>query len=126
MMFIYAQNLKNLQNKSFLFDLRNNAISNLCGKLQCKSITIRLTDYIRSSKVSKRFDLVCSTLKNCFFINVHSVKYLLSCTYWCPNSTKTENQTLSNKKVTKKEKPLNLDLAVSSKVKSLAFPVSLS
>ena len=29
--FIYAKNMKNLQNMSFQFDLRNNATSNLCG-----------------------------------------------------------------------------------------------
>ena len=46
-----------------------------------------------------------------FFINVHNVKYMLSGTYFCPNSIKIESQTLSTKKVTKKEElitPLRL------------------
>ena len=61
----------------------------------------------------------------CFFINVCSVKYILSGTYFCPNSIKIKNQAVSTKNVTKKEEPLNLNLAESSEVKSLAFPVSL-
>ena len=46
-----------------------------------------------------------------FFINKHNVKHILSGTYFCPNSTKIENQAVSTKKVTKKEEPLNLNLA---------------
>ena len=38
-----------------------------------------------------------------FFINVHNVKYMPSCTYFCPNYIKIENQAVSTKKVTKKE-----------------------
>ena len=45
-----------------------------------------------------------------FFINVHSVKYMPSCTYFCPIFVpiftyyiKIENQAVSTKKVTKKE-----------------------
>ena len=53
------------------------------------------------------------------------LKYVLSGTYFCPNSIKTENQAVSTKKVTKKEEPLNLNLAESSEVKSFAFLISL-
>ena len=60
-----------------------------------------------------------------FFINVHNGKYILSGTYFCPNSIKNENKAVLTKKVTKRKDPLNLNLAESSEVKSLAFPVSL-
>ena len=59
------------------------------------------------------------------FINVRNGKYVLSGTYFCPNSIKTENKAVLTKKVTKRKEPLNLNLAESSEVKSLAFPVSL-
>ena len=36
--FIYTKNMKNLQNMSFYFDLRNNAISNLCGQPKCNQV----------------------------------------------------------------------------------------
>ena len=36
------------------------------------------------------------------FIDAQNVKYVLSDTYFCPNSIKTENETVSTKKVTKK------------------------
>ena len=57
-----------------------------------------------------------------FFVDVENIKYILSDTYFCPNFIKIENKTVS--KVTKKEKPLNLNLAEPSEVKSLAFLVS--
>ena len=57
---------------------------------------------------------------------MQNAKYILLGNYFCPNSIKTENQAVSTKKVTKKEEPLNLNLADSSEKKSLAFPVSLS
>ena len=57
-----------------------------------------------------------------FFIDIQNVKYI-SDTYLYPNFIKIENQTVS--KVTKKEEPLNLNLAELSEVKSLAFPFSL-
>ena len=60
-----------------------------------------------------------------FFINVRNVKYILSGTYFYPNSIKIENQAVSTKKVTKKEEPRNLNLEESNEVKSLAFPASL-
>ena len=56
------------------------------------------------------------------YINVYNVKYVLSGTYFCPIF---ENQAVPTKKVTKKQEPVNLNLAESSEVKSLAFPVSL-
>ena len=60
-----------------------------------------------------------------FFVSICNVNYILSGTYFCPNSIKIENQAVSTKKVTKKEEPFNLNLAESKEVKSLAFPVSL-
>ena len=51
---------------SFYFDLRNNVIStmsNLYGQSQYKKNTNRLTR--QTSKVSKQFDLLCNTWKNC-------------------------------------------------------------
>ena len=126
MIFIYAKNVRKLQNIPFLFDLRNNTISNLCEQPQCKSVTIRLTRW--SSRVEKQFDLLCNTWRNCkiFFINVHNIKYILSGTYFCPSSVKIENQAVSAiKNVTKMEEPLNLNLEESSEEKNLAFPVSL-
>ena len=60
-----------------------------------------------------------------FFINVRNVKYILSGTYFCHNSIKIENQAVSTKKMTKKEKLLNWNLEESSEMKSLVFPVSL-
>ena len=62
------------------------------GQPECKSITIRLTTW--SSKVQKQFDLLWKyTWKNCdnFFIDVQNVKYILSYSYFCPNSIKNEN-----------------------------------
>ena len=59
-----------------------------------------------------------------FFVYVHYVKYILSSTYFCPNSIKIENQAVSTIKVTREEPP-NLNLAELSEVKSLSFPVSL-
>ena len=58
-----------------------------------------------------------------FLIDVQNVKYILSDTYLRPNSIKIENLTVP--KVTKKEEPLNLNLAKPSEVKSLSFPFSL-
>ena len=97
----------------------------MCRQPQCKSITIRLTTW--SSKVPKQFDLLWNTRKSweVFFINVYNVKYILPGTHFCPKSIKTENKAVSTKKVTKKEEPINLNLAESSEAKSLAFPVSL-
>ena len=46
-----------------------------------------------------------------FFIDVYNVKYILAGTYFCRNSIKIENQTVSTKKLTKREEPLNLNLA---------------
>ena len=54
-----------------------------------------------------------------FLIDVQNVKYMLD-TYFCPNSIKIENQTVS--KVTKKEGSLSLKHAEPSEVKSLACP----
>ena len=70
--------------------LRKNSISSLSGQSQCKSITIRLTP---SFKVPKQFGLLYNIWKNCenVFIDVHNVKYILSGTYFCPNSIKIEN-----------------------------------
>ena len=56
-------------------------------------------------------------------MDVQNVKYILSDTYLRPNYIKIENLTVP--KVTKKEKPLNLNLAKPSEVKSLSFPFSL-
>ena len=52
-----------------------------------------------------------------------NVKYLLSDTYFSPNSIKSESLIVS--KLTKKEVSLNLNLSWPSEVKSLAFLVSL-
>ena len=49
-----------------------------------------------------------------FFKDVQNVQYILSDTYFCPVS-----------KVTKKEKPLDLNLVEPSEAKSLAFLLSL-
>ena len=46
-------------------------------------------------------------------------------TYFCLYPVKIKNCTVSTKKVTKKEEPLNVNLAELNKVKSLAFLVSL-
>ena len=66
-------------------------------------------------------------MKNCenVFIDVQNAKYILSDTYFSPYSSKIETETESTKKVTKKEEPLNLNLAELNEGKSLAFPVSL-
>ena len=56
---------------------------------------------------------------------MHDLKYILSGTYFCPNSIKIENQALATTKLTKEE-PLNLNLAGLSEVKSLSSTVSLS
>ena len=56
-------------------------------------------------------------------MDVQNVKYILSDTYFCPKSIKVENWTVS--KVTKKEEPLNLNLAEPSEAKSLKFSFSL-
>ena len=56
---------------------------------------------------------------------MQNVKWILPGTYFCPNLIKIKNLTVPTKKVTKKEEPLNLNLAKPSKVKTLAFPVSL-
>ena len=50
---------------------------------------------------------------------MHNVRYILSGTYFCPISVKIENKTVSTKRVTKKEKPFNLNLAEPSEVKRL-------
>ena len=63
-------------------------------------------------------------MKICF-IDVQTVKNILSDTYFCPNSIKIENNTVSTKNVTEKEEPLNLNPAELSEVKKLAFLVSL-
>ena len=60
-----------------------------------------------------------------FFINVHNFNHVLSGAYFCPNSIKIKSYTVSTKNVTKKEKLVILNLAESSEVKSLAFPVVL-
>ena len=49
---------------------------------------------------------------------MHSVKYMLSVTYFCFNSIKIENK-VSTKKVTKKEKPVNLNPEEPSEARSL-------
>ena len=58
-------------------------------------------------------------------IDVQNIKYILSDTYFCLNSIKIEKETVSSKKLTKKEEPMNLNLARPNNVKNLAFPVSL-
>ena len=55
-------------------------------------------------------------VESAFFMDVQNVKYVLSETYFCPNSIK-----IKVLKVTKKEKPPNLNLAEPSEVKSLLF-----
>ena len=59
------------------------------------------------------------------FIDVLNVKYIVSSTCSCNNLTKVKNQTVSTKKVTKKERPRNLNFAEPSKSKRPAFLVSL-
>ena len=56
-------------------------------------------------------------------MDVQNVKYILSDTYLHLNYIKIESLTVP--KVTKKEEPLNLNLAKPSEVKSLSFPFSL-
>ena len=68
-------------------------------------------------------------MKNCEKIDVHKVKssWLNIYSIRVPISVPTpfwENETMSTKQITKKEEPLNLNLAEPSEVKSLAFPVS--
>ena len=58
-------------------------------------------------------------------IDVQNIKCILSDTYFCLNSIKIEKETVSSKKLTKKEEPMNLNLAGPNNVKNLAFPVSL-
>ena len=121
--FIYAKKYE--KPAKLLFCLiwpRNNKISNLRELSQCKSITIRLTTW--DSKVPKQFDLLCNKWKNCkfFFIGVHNVKYIPLGIYFCPNSIKIENETVSTKKVNKKEEQLNLNLAEPSQVHWQMFP----
>ena len=55
------------------------------------------------------------------FYRCVNVKYILSGTFFSPTSIKIENQTVSTKKMTKKEEPLNLNLVEPSEVKSLAL-----
>ena len=59
------------------------------------------------------------------FIDRQNIKYILSDTYFCPNSIKIKNESVSTTRLTKKEKPRNLNLGEPNEVKSIAFPVSL-
>ena len=71
-----------------------------------------------SSKVPKQLDLLCYVWKTCdFFINKHKVKHIIAGTYFWSNLIKIENQTVSTKKVAKKEESLTLNLAELSEVK---------
>ena len=61
-----------------------------------------------------------NSLIYCFFINVQNVKYILSDTYFCPNSNKLKIKRCKLKKVTKKGELFNLNLAEPSEMKSFA------
>lgn len=56
---------------------------------------------------------------------MQNVECILSDTYSYPNYIKTEIK-VSTEKLTKKEEPLNSNLAELIEVKGLTFPVSLS
>ena len=90
----------------------NNMISNLREQSKyAKDEMPKYQNYLTQHEVPKfRNSLTCYAIHEkivkSFSVDVQNVKYLLTDTYFCPNSIKIENEIASAKKVSKKKEPI--------------------